>query len=425
MSLQTTEAPAATGTQAPTPAAAESRSSQGSAPGRPAVERDRLSGAALRSEFAASRRSKREAVQAQKPVATHPVNPDPAPASGESPAPEKPAAGQQANATSAPAETETSAVAAILNGEPAAEGEPKEPAEGAEAKPGLSEEILDDPAALEALSEEILDDPAALEALSEDQIKAIPNAEMRRLVRRNQRLAARATKAEAKLQEMQRQAAVAQPAPQHEPASGVEFHPEVARIDAKLNQVQRLLDWLDANPDGGDYADDAGGVKATVSPDQVRRAQRSAVAELARLESQRETRISGLRQQDEQARRQALESAKQAYPWLAKPESDQYALAAQVLASAPFLRQHPEWPIWLADAVEGRMARLARAAAPKPAAPRPTPPRVPPPGGAQPPKVDPMVAQLAEAEAAFEKSGKASDFKRVETIKRQMRRRVS
>lgn len=410
MSLQTIEAPAATGTQAP-PAPAVPQSSQATTSGRPAEERGSLTGAALRTELAAARRAKREAVQSQKPSGTPPVTPDPVTAPGQSPAPEKVEAGQQANATSAPAETERSAVSAILADDNAETTTGTEPEGGqTEGKAGLTEEILDD--------------PAALEALTEEQIKGIPNAEMRRLVRRNQRLAARATKAEAKLQELQRQAAVAPQQEQPAAVSGVEGHPEVARITQQLDQVQRLLEWLDANPDGGDYVDERGGAKASVSPEQVRRVQRNAMAELARLGAQRETRIAGLQQQEEQVRRKSFEDAQQAYPWLAKADSDEYAMAAQVLQSAPYLRQHAEWPMWLADAIEGRKARLARAAAPKAApVPRPTPPKVPPPGGAQPPKVDPLAAQLAEAEAAFEKSGKASDFKRVETLKRQLRRR--
>jgi hypothetical protein len=206
--------------------------------------------------------------------------------------------------------------------------------------------------------------------------------------------------------------------------SGLESHPEVAEISQRLDSVARIMEWLDANPEGGQYADEQGRIIAELTPDQARRALRTGERELARLETQKASRVEHLRHEEAQTRSKAMTDAQAAYPWLGKPESDERAIAAQVLSSAPYIQQHPEWPMWLADAVAGRQARLARASGAKTGAQRPVPPRVPPPGGAAPSKVDPLVASLAEAEVAFEKSGRQSDYKRMESIRRQLSRRT-
>ncbi len=268
MSLQAPEVPTAPAEQVSAPAAPQS--SREGDHGRPADERTVLSGGALRAEFAATRRARRESVQPQKPTGAPPVNPEPAAKPGQSPAPEQSA--ETTNATSASADGEQDTVELVLggDGEAPAGDEPG----GDKAEQGLGEEILDD--------------PAALEALDEEQIRKLPNAEVRRLIRRNQRLAARATKAEARLQEATRQAAVTS-RDDGPVQSGIEAHPEVRQIDQRVGHVSRLLEWLDANPEGGEYADESGKVLAAVSPEQVRRSLRAGERELARLESQRES----------------------------------------------------------------------------------------------------------------------------------------
>jgi hypothetical protein len=86
-------------------------------------------------------------------------------------------------------------------------------------------------------------------------------------------------------------------------------------------------------------------------------------------------------------------------------------------------RQNPEWLLWLADAVEGRKARLARANGAQPAKARPAPPRIPTPAGSAAPRVDAAAKELAEAEAEYERTGSEQALKRVMSLQRAARRR--
>jgi hypothetical protein len=409
---QTLEAPAAPVAAALPAPATDQRSGQDSGISRPA-DGENQTRAGLRAELTASRRARRGQATVAQPKAGVPAET------------RSPASGQP---TAAPAEGQATAGTDNSNAAPA----PTQGATEAETLQNLATEGTEttDAAATATPTttdaRELLEDPEALEALSEEQIKAIKDASIRKLVRRNKRLTAQFREAEAQLAKRQDR-----PEPQENGSeavgSGLDSHPGIRQLDQQIAQVDRILAWAEAHPDGGDYQDASGKSLGQYTAEQVSQLARNAQREVRRLEGSRAAKVERLAEEDGQVRAQAVTEARQAFPWYADKTSDEYTQASEILAEAPYLRQHPAWPTWLGDAIEGRKARLAKAAsatALKPPA-RPIPPRVPPPAGSAVPKGDPTAKALAEAEAAFERTGKTDDLKRVQSLKRQMSRRGS
>jgi hypothetical protein len=363
-------------------------------------------GADLRAEIAANRRARRN----PRPVAQSPTQGSPA--NNPEPQTSDPAVTPEAGEAVSPDPTN-------LTSAPEAEGQSQDPSATPPTAESEGEQPTDNAAA--AAESDLLDDPEAIAEMSEAQIAGIKDATVRKLVRRIHKLTARAKAAEAKATQVPDKSE-----PQAQTFGNAD--PEIAKLDSRITLIERAAQWAKANPDGGDFVGDDGKVIARYSPEEVDRILATAPLSLARLEAQREVRSERLRTEETANRTKAVEAAKTAYPWLSKTDSDEYATVAQLVQSAPYIRQHPEWPLWVADAVEGRKARLAReaGASTRPSAntpaPRPTPPRVPVPGGSAVPRHNPLETALKEAEARFRKSGKAEDAKQEEILRRQLRR---
>lgn len=398
MSQVTTEAPAAP-TVSPVLAPATStdpRSGDGST-SRPAGP-ENITGADLRADFAKRRQARRApapAAQSQQGTPAKPVTEEgaavPAAAdTGTSPT--------ESNATSTPP-ADGAVIDALTQPAPTDTPDPQHESQPAETGEPDLEAILDDP-----------------ENLSEDAIKGIRDKSIRRLVGRIHKLTARLKAAE-------KPGAQANEPAQQAVANG---DPELAPLDQRMAEIQEAMTWALANRDGGEWVDGQGKTR-TLTPAQVEMILVNGPAQLAAMSGKKAVREETLRQQREQSSRAAFQAAVQAHPWLGKQDSEEYAQAAAVLQQAPYLQQHPEWPMWLADAIEGRKARLSREAGPqvKPTAARPVPPRVPPPAASAAPRIDPTQKALAEAEAAFEKSGDSNDHKRVLALRLQVKRRMA
>lgn len=219
-----------------------------------------------------------------------------------------------------------------------------------------------------------------------------------------------------------------EPAPAAEPApAGSGNHPDLAAIDSEVANYESHLRWFDENPDGGDYRNARGEVVATVPPERVATLRRAAERKITELTARRAARSERLETEQSQQARVYDAQALQRYPWLNDPEAPEHQQAQGVLAELPAqvvngLRFHPKARLLLGALVEGMKA--LQPPKPKPA-PRPTPPKVMGAPSSAAPRMSPNDAlrtQLAEAEAAFEKSGSTSDHKRVITLRRQMRR---
>lgn len=218
--------------------------------------------------------------------------------------------------------------------------------------------------------------------------------------------------------------------PKPAPASDKPFagHADVVDIDTEAEQLQEHLDWLDANPDGGKYEVDGKVIYEDVPADKVPRLQRRIERRLAELSALRATKVDGLRAQHAKAMDDGWKSAIQTYPWLNDPKSPQHAEAVKIVKGLPpavaeVLGSFPEGRMFLGDVVAARLARASNPAGAKPAA-RPTPPRTLGAAASAAPSRDPQAGlrrQLADAEAALEKSGSMNDLKRVESLKRQLR----
>lgn len=389
-----------------------SRSGNGSGASRPAAS-ENISGAELRAVFAKDRQARRSpASAAQASNQGTPAKPTPAKqADAASPAAPKPKAGSiESHATSSP-EGEESVIDALTQ-PPATETTP----DTTGAPPAVDAETAPSQTAAPAASEEpdleaILDDP---EGASEEAIKGIKDKAIRRLLGRIHKLTAR-------LREGERQ----QASPNEAPREAAVGDPELTKLNQDIGVVRQAFEWARANRDGGIFTDSNGTVRGEYTADQVEQILANAPAHLADLSARKAVREEGVRQREQQTVKASLDAATKAYPWLGKQDSEEYTQAVAVLHQAPYLKQHPEWPIWLADAIEGRKARMAREAAPAPklATPRPVPPRIPPPAAAAAPRIDPVAKALNEAEVAYEQSGSADDLKRVMALRRQVKRR--
>lgn len=314
------------------------------------------------------------------------------------------------NPASAPAEEPEAGTATV---EEIARATPETPAPTTPKAPGAEE-------AEASAGEDLLSDPEALESLTEEQIRGIKDAALRKLIRRNKQLTARFRSAESELNQLRGPGRA-----QEESTDAHSPTPELKAIHQRLGVIEHAVRWASENPDGGEYVG-PDGKTLKFTADQAANLVAQGGREIARLEARREVQIEDLRRQDQQVRAESTREAMEAFPWFKDPASDEYALANEILTNAPYLRNHPQWQLWLGDAVEGRKARLARAGtgAAKPAvAPRPQPPRVAPPVGSTAPRQDPLDRQIAEAEARFKETGRQNDLIRLESLKRQRARR--
>lgn len=277
----------------------------------------------------------------------------------------------------------------------------------------------------EVVPDEATDAPEGGEPEDAERPKAI-----RSLQKRVDKLTARLKAYEGKFGSLDGEAPnAAAPAAANGSSVQVEGHPDLTAIDSELAIYEGHLRWFDDHPDGGEYVTRDGQVLANVAPERVavmRRAAERKVAELTARRASRAERIEAeLGRQAREFDAQALER----YPWLNNPEAAEHQQAMGVLGELPApvvagLRAHPKARLYLGALVEGMKVLQARKPAP---APRPTPPKVMGAPASAAPRISPqdgLRKELAEAEAAFEKSGKSTDHKRVLTLRRQLRRAV-
>lgn len=352
-----------------------------------------LTGRALTSALSLAARHRRGG-PAEAKGTTAPPKPGPAP----EPAAAAPATAQaqgtdNSNSTSAP---ET----------PDAEGTPTDPA-----------------ASVQSLAE------ATEEGDSEtaDQDGETPPAEakgVKSLQKRVDKLTARLKRYEEQFGKLDGQAPTA-PEPAATPASPTE-HPDITRLDREMAEYQAHIDWMDANPEGGEYRDAQGRLLGRIDPDKIPAMKREAERRVAELTARRAYRME---QVTDEARRQTAQADQEAvsrYPWLNDPESAEHQQAQALLSELPRnvvkeLGSLPKARLLLGALVEGMKATKAPKAAP---APRPVPPKVMAPAASAAPVSSPLnrlQTQLAEAEAEFEKSGSVKDQQRVLKLRRQIR----
>lgn len=282
-------------------------------------------------------------------------------------------------------------------------------------------------AALEAAA----DEPAAAAetetAPDPEETTDEPTKGVRDLQKRVGKLTARLKAYEAKFGALDGAAPQQEPSPAPAASAFPEHdHPEIAEIDAQIGAYEAHLQWLDANPDGGEYRDDQGRLLANITPERVGAMKRAAERKVTELTARRASRAERINEEHQQAVRDADRQAVERYPWLNSPETPEHQQASALLAEMPrsvvqALQSVPKARLYLGALVEGMKAQQARAQRTPPA--RPTPPKVMAPPSSAAPRSTPqdgLKTQLAEAEAAFEKSQSTNDYKRVLKLRRQM-----
>lgn len=364
-----------------------------------------LSGVELAAVFAKRRKASRATpAPASEPGAT--TQPDPASAAA-APAGGGDGSPDETNAASTPAETGEKAgtVRAAENDapeEPEAEsGAGGEPEGGGEPEPGGERE-----------------EPEETEPRG-----------VREMRKRIDALTARLRQAEAERDELK--AKVSEPKAEPEtalPAGAFAHDPELRQVSAEIEKWRRAEAWAARNPDGGEIEVD--GKAVSVSAEQAEALRGEAAERLADLRALKAVRERELRKQDAEDRARSEAVLKERFPWANDPKSEGSQLMAAVAARVPGVTALPGWRLWLAYAFEGLKADQARQAAGNgkgaggggaAQAPAKAPPKVAVPAGAAGSRVDPLRKQLAEAEAAFEKSGSNADFARVQKLRRAVR----
>lgn len=363
-----------------------------------------LSGVELAAVFAKRRKASRATpAPASEPGAT--TQPDPASAAA-APAGGGDGSPDETNAASTPAETGEKAGTVR-----AAENAPEEPE--AESGAGAEPEGGTEPEAAEAAEEPEETEPKGV----------------REMRKRIDALTARLRQAEAERDELK--AKVSEPKAEPEtalPAGAFAHDPELRQVSAEIEKWRRAEAWAARNPDGGEIEVD--GKAVSVSAEQAEALRGEAAERLADLRALKAVRERELRKQDAEDRARSEAVLKERFPWANDPKSEGSQLMAAVAARVPGVTALPGWRLWLAYAFEGLKADQARQAAGNgkgaggggaAQAPAKAPPKVAVPAGAAGSRVDPLRKQLAEAEAAFEKSGSNADFARVQKLRRAVR----
>jgi len=272
------------------------------------------------------------------------------------------------------------------------------------------------------------EEPAAESGAAEEPEETEPKG-VREMRKRIDALTARLRQAEAERDELK--AKVSEPKAEPEaalPAGAFAHDPELRQVSAEIEKWRRAEAWAARNPDGGEIEVD--GKVVSVSAEQAEALRGEAAERLADLRALKAVRERELRKQDAEDRARSEAVLKERFPWANDPKSEGSQLMAAVAARVPGVTALPGWRLWLAYAFEGLKADQARQAAGNgkgaggggaAQAPAKAPPKVAVPAGAAGSRVDPLRKQLAEAEAAFEKSGSNADFARVQKLRRAVR----
>jgi hypothetical protein len=277
----------------------------------------------------------------------------------------------------------------------------------------------------------------------EQEAEVLPKS-VKELQARVNKLTARAKTAEARLAELQGTGGRGQETGgSGARATGVS--PELQAIEGQLAVFREALEFAEANPDGGEYTDPATGRKTFYDAARVRTIRRNAeegrqlaLSDKAALTRQAQAEFAQVRQADQQA-------AIKAYPWLAKKpealtetEAQMVGEFQEILRMQPNLKQAPDYVSWIADAVAGRQARLARGQGSgvrgqlvpnpnerKPAGGSRIPPQVVTRTAAAAPKVNPAQAAVKAADDQFRKTGNAKDYAKLLSAQAAARRQAA
>lgn len=257
---------------------------------------------------------------------------------------------------------------------------------------------------------------------SEDQETAKESKAIRDMRKRIAKLTARNKDLEAKLNA---------PATKTPDAATQQGSSELSAIDEQIAIHEAHLSWFDQNPEGGTYKDADGRVVAEVPPERIPLLRRQTERRIAELQGSRAAKQERLEAEAKAERQRQDAEAIQAFPWLNDAEAPEFQEAQELLATLPMtavrsLEALPNARKLLAYAVLGKRS-VASAAKPA-SSQRPTPPKVFSAAASAAPRSNPGDAvrrELAEAEAAYEKSGRQTDYTRVLKLQRQIARSQS
>lgn len=342
---------------------------QAAAPAPAARENDNLSGAELAAAFQRSREAR---ANASAPAAPQAEPQPPAPETTEPPIPaaEPVPANDDSNAASPP--------------EPPAEADPQPPPPEPEA-------------------------PAPDEQPVQRRIDKL-TAKMRQAERERD-------EAREQLEELQRTPAAAKPAPASADAFAAD--PEVKALAAKIQDLRIEDRWLRDNPAGGDITNAKGEVLLSVTAEQARARAEQVADELSDLRAARSLRVRELDRAHQEAVRQSQTVLEKRFAWVKEEGNENAELLRSLEQRVPELNRLPGWRLLAAYGIEALRAEQAKGR--PPARPAATPPRVAVPASAAAPRVNGSARKLAEAESAYEASGRATDLKRVLALRREAR----
>jgi hypothetical protein len=221
-----------------------------------------------------------------------------------------------------------------------------------------------------------------------------------------------------KLAEME--ATPATPAPAAAPALEFGHDPEVRTLSQKIAELKAQANWLEENPNGGDVLNAKGEVLTTVPLEDARRLKGLVADDLSDARVTLGVRRNELRTLHQREVAQAEQLTAAHFAWVKEPESKGNQFIANLAARVPEIQRMPGWRLAAAAAFE-KLTELA-AKAQGQTAPKgpPKPPKIGPPSGASVPRVNGKQKALAEAEAVFAKTGRAPDFKRVLSLRREL-----
>jgi hypothetical protein len=205
------------------------------------------------------------------------------------------------------------------------------------------------------------------------------------------------------------------------PASGswINQVPEVKAAEAELATLNEHLDWVRANPEGGEYTDRKSGAKQTFDEAQVRRIREAVELRRAEVIAEKAGLTAQLKAQDATMRQRFEGEFRAAYGNLDRGTSPESQEFQAIVTMAPWIRGFPNWKLVVGDAIRGR---LAREAALKRGKGTPNGQRQPAPVAARPvagaAAVDPGQRALRQAADGFQKSGRAEDLAKVIAARR-------
>jgi hypothetical protein len=167
---------------------------------------------------------------------------------------------------------------------------------------------------------------------------------------------------EAKLAAMQRELeatkSLATTVKRESVSNEIEALNSIPEVEAEYKRAVEVLMWCEENPDGGEIQG-PNGEMIELSDKQVRAMKRLA---MRNKEVELPQRYSYLQQQDA-----AAAQIKQNFPWLNKPESQEYQAAQNVLQEFPELKRRPDYMHLVGVFVEGLKSFTERQSNSKPA----------------------------------------------------------